>query len=101
MIAGDNGGDYMTICQHGWNRFAGSSAIPVEQEKSISELEAVHLDDIGKYPPDSVFVHELTHADDFWDNLAIGELADECRSEKTRGTLLKLEPLPHRRYSIS
>ncbi|KAF7157613.1 hypothetical protein CNMCM5623_001987 [Aspergillus felis] len=51
--------------------------------KSLSELEYEDLDDIAKPPADGVFVHELTHSDYFWGELATDdvELAKQGNSE--------------------
>ncbi|KAJ6025072.1 hypothetical protein N7540_005869 [Penicillium herquei] len=72
------GYDYMTICPKGWTNFAEATAIPEQKAKSISDLEFQDMDDVAKKPVDGVFVHELTHADDFWGGKALDdiELAD-------------------------
>lgn len=73
MVHGRNGHDYMTICPLGWERFSEAIPVPVQKARSLSDLEYEHLDDVAKLPADGIFIHELTHAEYFWEDKAKGK----------------------------
>ncbi|KAJ5040071.1 hypothetical protein NUH16_009871 [Penicillium rubens] len=58
--------DYMTICPKAWNEWQGKDTLATKQSKALKSLLGETIDDLVNETPESVLLHELTHAQAFF-----------------------------------
>ncbi|MBZ6374533.1 MAG: hypothetical protein LBE67_05840 [Kocuria palustris] len=65
--------DYMTICPKAWNEWQGKDTLATKQSKALKSLLGETIDDIVNETPESVLLHELTHAQAFFGASVLGK----------------------------
>lgn len=57
--------DFMTICPKAWKEFSSDTLVK-KQKQELKKLMGKSVDDLVNSTPESLFLHELTHAQAFF-----------------------------------
>ncbi|CAI7571827.1 unnamed protein product [Penicillium glandicola] len=69
----DHSKDYMTVCPLAWEAWTDDTTLVTKKAEGLKELLGKSLDEVLNKTPESVFLHELTHADSYFGNDALDD----------------------------